>query len=82
MSSAKQFFMTLSLFPQSFFLHLFNRHMHILHHHFGCRKEKNRSGSISIVVIDKSNGKFREVKTIGTSSDISELEKLYVNGNQ
>jgi hypothetical protein len=44
--------------------------------------KKNRSGSISIVVIDKSNGKFREVKTLGTSSDISELEKLYVEGKR
>jgi hypothetical protein len=46
------------------------------------RRKKNRSGSISIVVIDKRNGKFREVKTIGTSSDISELEKLYVEGKR
>ncbi|MDR1370833.1 MAG: hypothetical protein LBJ72_12025 [Dysgonamonadaceae bacterium] len=46
------------------------------------RRKKNRSGSISIVVIDKSNGKFREIKTIGTSSDISELEKLYVEGKR
>jgi len=40
------------------------------------RKKKNRSGSTSIVVIDKSNGRFRELKTIGVSTnekDISEL---------
>jgi transposase len=46
------------------------------------RRKKNRSGSISIVVIDKGNGKFREVTTIGTSSDASELEKLYVEGKR
>ena len=46
------------------------------------RRKKNRSGSISIVVIDKGNGKYREVRTIGTSSDASELEKLYVEGKR
>jgi hypothetical protein len=46
------------------------------------RRKKNRSGSTSIVVIDKSHGKFGEVKTIGTSSDISELEKLHTEGKR
>jgi transposase len=46
------------------------------------RRKKNRSGSTSIVVIDKSNGRFREVKTIGTSSDTSELERFYLEGKR
>jgi hypothetical protein len=46
------------------------------------RRKKNRSGSTNIVVIDKSNGKFREIKTIGTSSDTSEIEKLYQQGKK
>ena len=44
------------------------------------RKKKNRSGSISVVVIDKSTGHFREVKTIGVSSDSKEIEELFQTG--
>ena len=32
------------------------------------RKKKNRSGTISVVVVDKSRGKFREVKKFGVGS--------------
>lgn len=46
------------------------------------RRKRNRSGSTSIVIIDKSKGKFKEVKTIGTSSDDSEIEKLYHQGKK
>jgi hypothetical protein len=46
------------------------------------RKKKNRSGSTSIVVIDKRNGNFREIKTIGTSSKESEIENLYIQGKK
>jgi transposase len=38
------------------------------------RKKKNRSGTTSIIVVDKSRGKFREVKTIGVSSDKKQIE--------
>jgi len=44
------------------------------------RKKKNRSGSTSVVVIDKSRGHFREVKTIGVSSDSKEIGQLYQSG--
>jgi transposase len=37
------------------------------------RKKKNRSGSTSVVVVDKSRGRFRELKTIGVSSDEKEI---------
>ena len=46
------------------------------------RKKKNRSGSTSVVVIDKSRGHFREVKTIGVSSDSKEIEQLYHTGRE
>ena len=32
------------------------------------RKKKNRSGTVSVVVVDKSQGRFKEIKTIGVSS--------------
>jgi hypothetical protein len=50
---------------------------------FGCiysmyiRKKKNISDVVSVQVIDKSSGKYKVIKTIGSSSDPSEVEKLY-----
>ncbi|MDR2569407.1 MAG: hypothetical protein LBD23_03785 [Oscillospiraceae bacterium] len=46
------------------------------------RRKKNRSGTTSIVVIDKSGGRFRELKTIGVSSDEQEIAKLYQQGKK
>ncbi len=46
------------------------------------RKKKNKSGVISIQVIDKSNGKYKVVKTIGSSSNPIEVEKLFNQGKQ
>src|SRR6056297_1045326 len=46
------------------------------------RKKKNKSGVISIQVIDKSTGKYKVKQTIGSSSDPSEVEKLYQQGLQ
>jgi hypothetical protein len=43
------------------------------------RKKKNRSGTTSIVVVNKIKGCFQELKTIGVSSDEKELAALYVN---
>lgn len=40
------------------------------------RQKKNRSGVISVQVIDKSSGKYRLVKTIGSSSDAAEVAAL------
>lgn len=40
------------------------------------RRRKNKSGTTSVVVVDKSSGKFRELKTIGVASDSSEIEVL------
>jgi transposase len=44
------------------------------------RKKKNKSGVISIQVIDKSAGKYKLLKTIGSSSVKSEIDKLYKQG--
>ena len=46
------------------------------------RKKKNRSGSTSVVVVDKSRGRFREVKTIGVSSDEKTIYELYKQGKK
>lgn len=40
------------------------------------RHKPNRSGSTSIQIVDKSSGKYKVVKTIGSSSDIFEIELL------
>ena len=40
------------------------------------RKRKNRSGSITVVVVDKSSGKFRELANFGSSSDPEEIQLL------
>lgn len=39
--------------------------------------EKNRSGSVSIVVVDKSNGIFVEVKRFGVARTLEEEQSLY-----
>lgn len=40
------------------------------------RKKKNRSGVVSVQIIDKSSGKYRMIKTIGSSSDANEITQL------
>jgi hypothetical protein len=45
------------------------------------RKKKNKSGVISVQIIDKSTGKYRMLKTIGSSSDPIKVEKLVNEGN-
>jgi transposase len=44
------------------------------------RKKKNRSGTTSVVVVSKSYGKFKELKTIGVGSNVSEIESLVLKG--
>ena len=66
-----------------------------MRHHFGCRKpkkdyfyfmfvrkKKNRSGSTSIVVVNKVSRRVNYIKTIGTSSDAHEIERLYRQGQE
>lgn len=40
------------------------------------RKKKNKSGIISIQIIDKSSGKYKVIKTIGSSANESEITGL------
>ncbi len=40
------------------------------------RQKKNRSGVVSVQVIDKSGGKYRLLKTIGSSSDAAVVSEL------
>jgi len=44
------------------------------------RKKKNKSGIVSIQIIDKSSGKYKMIKTIGSSSDPIEIDELYQQG--
>ena len=46
------------------------------------RKKKNASGSVSIQIVSKANGKYRLVKTIGSSKNEQEIEKLWFLGKQ
>lgn len=41
------------------------------------RKKKNKSGVISVQVIDKSSGHYKVLKTIGSSSNESQINELY-----
>lgn len=44
------------------------------------RKKRNKSGVISIQVIDKSSGKYKLIKTIGSSDNEKEVDRLYEQG--
>ena len=46
------------------------------------RKKSNKSGSTSVQIISKSNGKYQVVKTIGSSKGEHEIERLYFLGKQ
>jgi transposase len=46
------------------------------------RKKRNNSGSTSVQIISKLNGKYQVVKTIGSSKSEQEIEKLYFLGKQ
>lgn len=46
------------------------------------RKKPNKSGVVSVQVIDKSTGRYKLVKTIGSSNDLFEIEQLVVKGEQ
>ena len=46
------------------------------------RKKKNKSGIISVQVIDKIKGKSKLIKTIGSSKSEDELDKLVLQGKK
>ena len=41
------------------------------------RKKRNRSGTTSVVVVSKSSGKYKEIKSFGCSSSEEDIEHLY-----
>ena len=46
------------------------------------RKNKNKSGSISVQIISKSGRKYKVVKTIGCGRTEQEIQKLEYLGKQ
>lgn len=46
------------------------------------RKKKHRSGHVSVLIVDKSHGQFREIKTIGIAKSDAEIEPLYVKAKE
>jgi transposase len=46
------------------------------------RQKRNSTGSISVQVIDKSSGRYRVLKTIGSSSDKAAIKSLVAQGKQ
>lgn len=46
------------------------------------RKKPNKSGLVSVQVIDKSSGKYKLVKTIGSSRDLTEVERMVQEGER
>ncbi len=46
------------------------------------RKKKNKSGVVSIQVIDKSSGTYKLYRTIGSSKEPAEIERLYKEGKK
>lgn len=46
------------------------------------RQKRNKSGVVSIQIIDKSSGKYKVAKTIGSSSDPEEVERLLIKAQQ
>jgi hypothetical protein len=46
------------------------------------RKKPNKSGTVSVQIIDKSRGKYRVVKTLGSSPDPQRVEELVKRANE
>lgn len=46
------------------------------------RKKKNKSGSISVQIVSKSHGKYKVIKSLGSSADPTILFRLALNAKQ
>lgn len=46
------------------------------------RQKKNRSGSVSVVIVDKSSGRYKEIYTIGVAKNESEIGRLVLDGRE
>ena len=45
------------------------------------RKKVNKSGTTSVVIIDKGGGSFRQVKSFGASSDPEEIRRMFARAS-
>ena len=46
------------------------------------RQKKNKSGSTSVIVVREEKGRYKLVKTMGSSSDPQEIESLIRQGKE
>lgn len=46
------------------------------------RRKRNKSGVVSIQIIDKSSGKYSLYQTVGSSKDENEIALLVKKGNK
>jgi transposase len=46
------------------------------------RQKKNKSGVVSVQVIDKSSGKYKLLKTVGSSADSQTIERLFCSAGE
>jgi transposase len=44
------------------------------------RRKRNRSGSISVVVVSKQSGRYKEIHVVGTSTEAATIESFYQQG--
>ena len=44
------------------------------------RKKNNRSGTVSVVIVSKQSGVYKEIRTVGTSSDTLKVAELVQQG--
>lgn len=47
-----------------------------------CKEKKNKSGSVSVQIISKSNGKYKVVKSLGSSTSSDAIFRLVLKAKQ
>src|SRR5574344_1775958 len=61
-----------------FFLSIFANKLQVMF----VRQKKNKSGSTSVVVVRKDKGRYKLVKTMGSSSEPQEIDNLSRQGEE
>jgi hypothetical protein len=46
------------------------------------RQKKNQSGSVSVQIISKNNGKYKVIETIGCSKNDNDIKQLLLQANE
>jgi transposase len=46
------------------------------------RKKRNKSGSVSVQIIEKKEGRYKVVRTVGSSDDPNDIERFVLEGQQ